>query len=153
MDIPQPLYIAPLLSIMGFMIRARLRHISFILALLYIAGCGSVVTMRPLDIHSANDMRQIKVDEKQQYEIKLTDGTSHWVYGSAMRLHVDLIQAYASDSDQWKEYAKPQVEDVYLLIYDKEKDEKRTYWKTGLAVLMAFAAASAGGYFIQKELR
>lgn len=131
----------------------HLRTYAFIMALLYVAGCGSTTTMQALNIHSANDMRTIRIDEKQAYEIKLIDGTSHWAYGNAIRLHPDLIQAYEYNQDQWKAYDKSQVEDIYLKIDDREKRERRSYWKTGLAVLAAFAAASAGGYFIQKELR
>jgi len=121
--------------------------------LLYLAGCSSTTTVQALNIHSSNDMRTIKIDEQQTYEIKLVNGTSHMVYGDALKLHADLIQAYEYNLDQWMQYTKPQVEDIYLRIDDRKKEEKRTYWKTGLAVLAAFAAASAGGYFIQKELR
>lgn len=133
--------------------RSCIRKISLIMVFLYLAGCGSTTTTQALGIHSSNDMRNIKIDERQTYEIKLVDGTSHMVYGDALRLHEDLVQAYEYNLDQWMQYTKPQVEDIYLRIDDKQKQERKFYWKTGLAVLAAFAAATAGGYFIQKELR
>jgi hypothetical protein len=109
--------------------------------------------MTPLNVKSAANISEVRLDETAEYEIRFVDGTSHWTYGNGIRLYPEAVQAYSHELEKWNQYEMPRVEDIYLKVVDKEKIQKRKYWTTGMAVLAAFAAATAGSYFLQKELR
>jgi hypothetical protein len=135
------------------MVKPWMRHLSLIIIALYLSACASTTTMQPLNVKSAANLNEVKLEETREYEIRFIDGTSHWTYGSGIRLYPEVVQAYSFELDKWNQYAMPKVEDIYLKVVDKEKIQKRKYWATGMAVLAAFVAATAGGYFIQKEIR
>lgn len=133
--------------------KAALRVISVVLIMLYLAACGSTTKVQPLGVHSANDHRKLTVNDEDKYTVKLRDGTEHEVYGNALRIEQNYIWAYSYVEQQWKSYPMSEVDEIYIEHVDRVKKRKNTALITGAAVLAAFAAAAAGGYFLEREMR
>ncbi len=98
-------------------------------------------------------MRTLPVKPEQVYVIKFVDGTEQLVEGGAIFLEQESLCIYSAKDAQWTRYGRAQVDEVYLEDVDKVKQHKRRTLITGAAVLAAFLAASAGGYFIEKSVR
>lgn len=129
------------------------RSLALALTLCYLAACGSATTMDPLRVHSAADMRALSVKPDQVYVIKFVDGTEQQVEGGVIFLEQDSLCVYSPNEGGWKRYGRAQIDEVYLENTDKVKQNRNRTLITGAAVLTAFVAAAAGGYFIEKNVR
>jgi hypothetical protein len=109
--------------------------------------------MQPMGIHTSSGAYKMKIKESEQYRIRMRDGSEHLAFGNAIHMTDDVISVYSYEAEQWKGYPREHVEEIDLVVEDQYKKKKRSTLMTGLAVITCFIAVSAGGYFIQKEMR
>ena len=132
-------------------ISTRFIALSMILSIL--SGCASSTTMKPLKVHSSADMRELKIKANKSYLVKFNDGTERTIEGSTMVAEAQSLNIYLPESEQWTSYPISSIDEIYLNDIDQLKKNNNAALITGAAVLAAFVAASAGGYFIEKQLR
>jgi len=132
-------------------ISARLVTFSIILSIL--SGCASSTTMKPLKVHSSADMRELPIKAQKTYCVKFTDGTEQMVEGSTIVAETQSLNIYSPASERWTSYPLSSIDEVYLNDVDQLKKGNNAAMITGAAVLAAFLGVTAGGYFIEKQLR
>ena len=130
-----------------------IRIVSLALVLCYLAACGSATTMYPLKVQSAADMRELRVKPEEVYVVKFVDGTQQRVEGGVIFLEQESLCLYSSKDGGWTRHRRAEIDEVYLEDTDQMKSKKNKTLITASAVLAAFLAASAGGYFIEQKLR
>ena len=130
-----------------------IRILSLALVLCYLAACGSATTAYPLKVHSTADMRELRVKPEQVYVVQFVDGTEQRVEGGVIFLEQESLCIYSSKDGGWTRYRRAEIDEVYLEDTDELKRRKNKTLITGAAVLASFMAASAGGYFIEQQLR
>ncbi len=129
------------------------RCIALGMILSILSGCASATTIKPLKVHAATDMRELNIKANELYRVKFTNGTEQIVEGSAMVAGTESLNIYSPESQQWTSYPKSAIDEVYLNDVDRQKANNNTALITGAAVLAAFLGVTAGGYFIEKQLR
>lgn len=131
----------------------NLRILAIFFIFSHIVACASTTTMHPMNINNSYETESVRVENEDKYIIKFTDGREQIVYGNALRIGKTEVSAYSYDERKWVIYPKSEIEDIYLEKKDYVKERKNRALITGAAVLTAFVAASAGGYFLERELR
>ena len=119
----------------------------------FTAACSSTTSTHPLSIHNQAGQKNPVIAGEDKYIIRFLDGTEQKVYGNALQIGADDVSAYSYEMREWKRYSKSDIDDIFLEKNDQQKANKNTALLTGAAVLTAFIAATAGGYFLEKELR